>query len=89
MAYSPIEQGRILDNPTLRDVAAGHGISPAAAALAWVLRREALCTVPKASSPEHVRDNATALDVQLTDEDLDALDRAFPPPTKARPLEIL
>lgn len=89
MAYSPIEQGRILDNPTLRDVAAGHGTSPAAAALAWVLRRDSLCTVPKASSPEHVRDNATSLDVQLTDGDLLALDRAFPPPSRPEPLEIL
>jgi diketogulonate reductase-like aldo/keto reductase len=89
MAYSPIEQGRILNNAALREVAAGHGISPAAAALAWVLRRDSLCTIPKASNPEHVRDNATALDAKLTREDLDALDRAFPPPSGPRPLEIL
>lgn len=89
MAYSPIEQGRILDDATLGEVAARHGISPAAAALAWVLRRDSLCTIPKASSPQHVRDNATALDVELTREDLDALDRAFPPPNGPRPLEIL
>lgn len=89
MAYSPIEQGRILGDATLGEVAAGHGISPAAAALAWVLRRDSLCTVSKASSPQHVRDNATALDAELTREDLDALDRAFPPPNGPRPLEIL
>lgn len=89
MAYAPIEQGRILDDATLGEVAAGHGISPAAAALAWVLRRDSLCTVPKASSPQHVRDNATALDAELTREDLDALDRAFPAPSRPRPLEIL
>ncbi|MCD0174130.1 aldo/keto reductase [Micrococcus luteus] len=89
MAYSPIEQGRILDDTTLNDVAARHSVSPAAAALAWALRRDSLCTIPKASSPQHVRDNATALDVQLTREDLDALDRAFPPPSGPRPLEML
>lgn len=89
MAYSPIEQGRILGDATLGEVAAAHGISPAAAALAWVLRRDSLCTIPKASSPQHVRDNATALDAKLTREDLDALDRAFPPPSGPRPLEIL
>ncbi|MCK6214937.1 aldo/keto reductase [Micrococcus luteus] len=89
MAYSPIEQGRILDDTTLNDVAARHSVSPAAAALAWVLRRDSLCTIPKASSPQHVRDNATALDVELTREDLDALDRAFPPPSGPRPLEML
>ena len=89
MAYSPIEQGRILHDTTLNDVAASHSVSPAAAALSWVLRRDSLCTIPKASSPQHVRDNATALDVELTREDLDALDRAFPPPSGPRPLEML
>lgn len=89
MAYSPIEQGRILGDPTLADVAAAHGISPAAAALAWVLRRDSLCAIPKASTPEHVRDNAAALDTTLTDEDLAALDRAFAPPSGPRPLEML
>lgn len=89
MAYSPIEQGRILDDPVLGEVAQAHGVSPAAVALAWVLRRDSVCAIPKASSPQHVRDNTTALDVELTREDLDALDRAFPPPTGPGPLEML
>ncbi|GAB3307495.1 aldo/keto reductase [Epidermidibacterium keratini] len=89
MAYSPIEQGRILDDPALGEVAQAHSVSPAALALAWVLRQDSLCAIPKASSPEHVRDNATALDVELTREDLDALDRAFPPPSGPGPLEML
>jgi diketogulonate reductase-like aldo/keto reductase len=89
MAYSPIEQGRILDDPALAEVAQAHGVSPAAVALAWVLRRDGMCAIPKASSPAHVRDNATALDVELTHEDLDALDRAFPPPSGPGPLEML
>ena len=89
MAYSPIEQGRILHDATLGSVAARHGISAAATALTWVLRRDSLCTVPNASSPQHVCDNATALDTVLTPEDLDALDCAFPPPSGPRPLEIL
>nr|WP_183341227.1 aldo/keto reductase [Microlunatus antarcticus] len=82
MACSPIEQGRILDYATLGDVATRHGISLVAAALAWVLRRDFLCIVPEASSPEHVQDDATALEVELTDEDLNALDRTFRPPTE-------
>jgi diketogulonate reductase-like aldo/keto reductase len=89
MAYSPIEQGRILDDPALAEAAQAHGVSPAAVALAWVLRRDGMCAIPKASSPAHVRDNATALDVELTREDLDALDRAFPPPSGPGPLEML
>jgi diketogulonate reductase-like aldo/keto reductase len=38
--------------------------------------------IPKASKPEHIRDNRTALDIELTDGDLRELDQAFPPPNK-------
>jgi diketogulonate reductase-like aldo/keto reductase len=58
-------------------------------ALAWVLRQDGVATIPKASSPEHVRENRAAYDLHLTDEDLAVLDRAFPPPTGPRPLEFL
>lgn len=89
MAYSPIEQGRLLDHAELRDVAARHDASTAQVALAWLLRRDGVIAIPKASTPRHVRDNRAALDLDLTDEDLTALDRAFPPPTAKRSLEIL
>ncbi len=89
MAYSPIEQGRILDNARLRAVAARHHAAPAQAALAWLLRQPDLIVIPKASNPEHVRENFGALNVNLTEEDLKDLDRAFPPPTKKRPLGML
>jgi diketogulonate reductase-like aldo/keto reductase len=89
MAYSPIEQGRMLEHPTLKKVAARHGATPAQVALAWLLRRELLCAIPKAGTPEHVRENRGALQVRLTDPDLAELDRAFPPPDGARPLEML
>ena len=89
MAYSPIEQGRILKNPQLRSVASRHGATPVQAALAWVLRQADVLTIPKASTPEHVRENHGALDLSLTEEDWSELDRAFPPPTRKRPLEML
>lgn len=89
MAYSPIEQGRLLDNPVLDDLAAAHGASPAVVALAWVLRREGICAIPRASTPARVADNRTALDLRLTDDDLAALDAAFPAPAGPTPLEIL
>src|SRR3546814_15091194 len=79
MAYSPIEQGRILGHAALKAVAGRHGITPAQAALAWLLRRDDLIVIPKAASPEHVRDNRAALDVTLTADALAELDRAFPP----------
>jgi diketogulonate reductase-like aldo/keto reductase len=89
MAYSPIEQGRMLKHPVLRKIAARHGVTPAQVALGWLLRQELLCAIPKAGTPEHVRENRAALQVRLTDDDLAELDRAFPPPDGPRPLETL
>lgn len=89
MAYSPIEQGRILDDPTLAEVAHARRVTPAVVALAWVLRRDGLCTVPRASSPERVRENATAVDLALTESELAALEGAFPPPQGPEPLAML
>lgn len=89
MAYSPIEQGRMLGHPTLREVADRHGVSPAQVGLAWLLRNENLCAIPRASTPAHIRDNYAALDLRLSEQDLAALDGAFPAPTRPQPLEIL
>ncbi|HTK10589.1 MAG TPA: aldo/keto reductase [Ktedonobacteraceae bacterium] len=89
MAYSPIEQGRLLSHPELRSIATRHNVTPAQVALAWLLRQDGLNVIPKAEKPAHVRENRAALDLQLTPQDLAALDRAFPPPTRAQPLEML
>jgi diketogulonate reductase-like aldo/keto reductase len=89
MSYSPVDQGRLLRHPVVRTVAARHDATPAQVALALVLRHDGVNTIPKAGTPEHVRENRAALDLKLTDEDLAELDRAFPPPAERRPLEIL
>lgn len=89
MAYSPVEQGRLLSNPTLRDVAEGMKAAPAQAALAWALRRRDVIVIPKASSIAHVRENRAAADVELTSEEVDALHRAFPGPRGRMALEML
>ena len=89
MAYSPIEQGRILKDRTLAAVAARHDATPARVALAWLIRQDGMLVIPKATTPEHVRDNAAARDLALTPEDLADLDRAFPAPAGKRPLELL
>ncbi|MET7764035.1 aldo/keto reductase [Streptomyces sp. NPDC005336] len=88
MAYSPIEQGRLLGSDVLRDIARAHGATPAQVALAWVLR-QSVPAIPRAGRAEHVRENRDALDLELTPEDLAELDRAFPPPTEPVPLEVL
>lgn len=90
MAYSPVGQGgRLLRDPAVGRVAARHGVSPAAACLAWVLRQEGVVAIPKAADPAHVRENARAVAVALDPEDLAALDAAFPPPRSKRPLAML
>jgi diketogulonate reductase-like aldo/keto reductase len=89
MAYTPIEQGRLLGHKALRAVAERLDATPAQVALAWVLRREGVVTIPKAGTLAHVRENREALDLPLDDAALKALDAAFPPPTRARPLEML
>jgi diketogulonate reductase-like aldo/keto reductase len=89
MAYSPIEQGRLLRHPQVNEVAEGHDVTPAQVALAWVLRQDGVAAVPRSGNPEHTRENAGALELRLSEEDLSALDTAFPPPTEPQPLEIL
>ena len=89
MAYSPIEQGRMLRHAELHRVAERHNATPAQVALAWLLRQDGVIPIPKASSAEHVRENRAALNLRLTEEDLADLDRAFPPPRGPRPLEML
>ncbi|MEN3264928.1 aldo/keto reductase, partial [Pseudonocardia sp.] len=89
MAYSPIEQGRLLGRPALVAVADRHRATPAQVALAWVLRREGTIAIPRSANPEHVRENAAARDIELTADDLAVLDAAFPPPRRPQPLEML
>jgi diketogulonate reductase-like aldo/keto reductase len=89
MAYSPIGQGELPTHPTVIAVAKRHGVTPAQIALAWVIRRDHVIAIPKAATVEHVRENRDALDIQLTALDLAALDTAFPPPTRKKPLEVV
>jgi diketogulonate reductase-like aldo/keto reductase len=89
MAYSPIEQGRLLGISVLKMVAERHAVTPAQVALAWLIRQPATIVIPKATDPAHMRDNLAALDLTLTEADLAALDQAFPPPQKKYALEML
>ncbi|MFF4085497.1 aldo/keto reductase [Streptomyces nigra] len=88
MAYSPIEQGRILGAEALGAVARALGATPAQVALAWVLE-QGVSAIPRSGSPDHVRENRGAVDLRLPTEALEVLDEAFPPPTAATPLEML
>lgn len=93
MAYSPIEQGRLLGGgpgtDTLAQVAARHGATAAQVALAWCLRDGNVLAIPKSAQHQRVRENAAALDLHLTAEDDAALDAAFPAPRSPAPLQTL
>ena len=89
MAYSPIEQARLLDEPRLQKLAAQMGRPAAQLALAWVLSKRNVIAIPKAAQCAHVDENYGALACPLGDDALQALDAIFPPPRRAKPLEML
>jgi diketogulonate reductase-like aldo/keto reductase len=89
MAYSPVEQGRVMKHPVLRKVATRLGATPAQVALAWLLDHQGVIAIPKAGTPDHVRENRAALELRLTERDLADLDQAFSPPRHKVPLEML
>ena len=90
MAYSPVGQGgALLRDPALAAIARRHGASPAQVAIAWSLRGGGVVSIPKASGLAYVAENAAAASLALTAEDLAAIDRAFAPPKRKQPLEML
>lgn len=80
MAYTPLEEGFLRPKPGLSMVAARLGVSPMCVALAWTLRHPSVVSIPKASHPDHVRENVRAADLKLSTEDLADLDRDYPRP---------
>jgi diketogulonate reductase-like aldo/keto reductase len=91
MAYSPLgsDSRRLRTHPVLKAMAARLGASPSRIALAWLLRQPDVVVIPKASSETHVRDNHAALAFELSAEDLEKLDRSFPPPKRGSPLAMI
>ena len=82
MAYSPLggENSRLIGDRTLAQIGTAHGCSAAAVALAWVVRSGNVIAIPEFGSPAHVKENAVALSLTLTPQELQTLDAAFPGP---------
>ena len=89
MAYSPIEQARLLNHRGLRDLSGSLGVTPSQLALAWLLHRDRIVAIPKASTRAHLEDNFAALRCTLDAATLAEIDRLFPPPRRATPLDML
>jgi diketogulonate reductase-like aldo/keto reductase len=89
MAYSPVDHGRLLEQPAVRRMAADKGVTPAQLAIAWVLRLPDVFAVAKASTRAHVIENRAAMEIGFSQDELDQLDRIFPPPMAKVSLEVL
>ena len=89
MAYSPFEQARLLRDNKLTTFAQAHGITPAQAALAWLLSHDDVIVSPKAGHRERVKQNAAARDTTLNPTQRTELDRLFAPPRGSVPLAML
>lgn len=89
MAYSPLDQGRLLGSAALQKIAGEVACTPAQLAIAWLLAQPGVVTIPKSSTRERVKENFEALTVTLSPEVLAELDRAFPPPRRKHSLEML
>ncbi len=94
MAYCPLAQaGRLrnglLNNNAVLEIARTHNASAAQILLAWVISHQGVMAIPKASSVAHVKENAAALNISLSEDDLAKLDRAFPAPQRKMPLDVV
>jgi diketogulonate reductase-like aldo/keto reductase len=89
MAYSPIEQGRLPHDPRLVGLARRYGMTPAQAAIAWLLSKDDVIVIPKTGNRARLSENLSALNHTFTPTDLGELDGVFPPPTGPAPLEML
>lgn len=89
MAYSPVEQGELVVHPVLAEIGRRHEATAAQVALAFAMREGDVIAIPKSGQPERVRENAGALRLMLTAEDRAEIDRAFPPPRRQVPLEMI
>jgi diketogulonate reductase-like aldo/keto reductase len=84
MAYSPLggAGANLLRDPTLARIGAAHSCSAAAVALAWTIRNGNVIAIPESGSAEHVKENAVALSLILTPDELRTLDSVHPPPSR-------
>jgi diketogulonate reductase-like aldo/keto reductase len=89
MAYSPIEEGRLTRDKALAAFARRLDMTPAQAALAWLLANNDVVVIPKTGKRSRLQENLRALNHELTPDQLLELDRFFPPPSRHQPLEMI
>lgn len=88
MAYSPLGSGELIDDPTLMEIGQRHGVTGPAVALAWAIRSGQVIAIPESGTPAHIREDAKALSLSLSEADMRKLDHVFPPPSQHEPLSF-
>jgi diketogulonate reductase-like aldo/keto reductase len=89
MAYCPLDQGGLVNEPVLREVADRHdGATASQVALAWLMSQRGVMVIPKAVREPHLRENFAAADLVLDAADLGAIERRFPPPRRKQALAM-
>jgi diketogulonate reductase-like aldo/keto reductase len=89
MAYCPLDEGRLVHDETLSQIARKHGASAAQVALAWLLTRPRVIVIPKTSSQRHLKENAAAAALKLDADDLAQIERRWPPPSRKQRLAVV
>ena len=89
MAYSPLGTGELATNSKLERIARERGATAAQLALAWCVRNSGVVAIPKSVSAARIEENLKAGEIRLTESELAAIDRAFPPPRSKRALEMV
>jgi diketogulonate reductase-like aldo/keto reductase len=88
MAYSPVEQKAFINHPQLKAIALQYNATPTQVALRWLLKQNNVIAIPKATNPNHIKENRAALDLNLTEADFKEIDHIFPPPNRQQTLAM-
>jgi diketogulonate reductase-like aldo/keto reductase len=89
MAYSPIDQGRLAGDRALEGIGQPRGLTAAQVALAWIVSRPGVVAIPKAATPEHLRQNLAAAEVRLSSSELSLIEASYPAPKRKTPLAMI
>ncbi|WP_158828022.1 aldo/keto reductase [Mucilaginibacter lacusdianchii] len=72
-AYSPLGQGNVVTDNTLKDIAANYNKSVSQVVLRWLLQQPNVSVIPKAASEKHQRENLDIFDFELNAEDMEQI----------------
>ncbi|WP_111497530.1 MULTISPECIES: 2,5-didehydrogluconate reductase DkgB [Marinobacter] len=72
--YMPLAVGRVMDDETLAGIARAHNATAAQVAIAWVAS-QGIVPIPSSTRPDHQKSNLGALDIELSIDEIDAIDK--------------